>query len=150
MQTVSGRSLLLTQVAEGVLLHESEFCQSNAVVVQGRAWHANFGEAPRYGMAGCAATVRALLSDAHWQDRVAKVLPPDIAEHIPLDLFGLITGLPAKTAQIPWDGPQVRDRAYVQSLRDAGVPSDPRIGPSATFDWLPTVHERQLQQLAQR
>jgi len=28
---------LLRQVAEGVLVHESEFCQSNAVVVQGRA-----------------------------------------------------------------------------------------------------------------
>jgi glyoxylase-like metal-dependent hydrolase (beta-lactamase superfamily II) len=36
------------------------------------------------------------------------MLPPDIAEEIPLDLFGLITGLPAKTARIPWDGPQVR------------------------------------------
>ena len=28
---------MLKQVAEGVLVHESEFCQSNAVVVQGRA-----------------------------------------------------------------------------------------------------------------
>ena len=28
---------MLTQVAEGVLIHESEFCQSNAVVVQGGA-----------------------------------------------------------------------------------------------------------------
>jgi glyoxylase-like metal-dependent hydrolase (beta-lactamase superfamily II) len=28
---------VLTQVAEGVLIHESEFCQSNAVVVQGGA-----------------------------------------------------------------------------------------------------------------
>ena len=27
---------------------------------------------------------------------------------IPMDLFGLITGLPAETAQIPWDGPEVR------------------------------------------
>ena len=27
---------MLRQVAEGVLIHESEFCQSNAVVVQGR------------------------------------------------------------------------------------------------------------------
>ncbi|MFD0583761.1 MBL fold metallo-hydrolase [Dactylosporangium darangshiense] len=27
---------MLKQVAEGVLVHESEFCQSNAVVVQGR------------------------------------------------------------------------------------------------------------------
>jgi glyoxylase-like metal-dependent hydrolase (beta-lactamase superfamily II) len=28
---------MLKQVAEGVLTHESEFCQSNAVVVHGRA-----------------------------------------------------------------------------------------------------------------
>ncbi|MEN3362322.1 MAG: hypothetical protein V7637_6304, partial [Mycobacteriales bacterium] len=28
---------MLRQVAEGVLIHESEFMQSNAVVVQGRA-----------------------------------------------------------------------------------------------------------------
>src|SRR6266446_2900562 len=37
LQTTSGRSPVLRQVAEGVLIHESEFCQSNAVVVQGRA-----------------------------------------------------------------------------------------------------------------
>ena len=44
------------------------------------------------------------------------------------------------------------DRAYVQALRDGGVPDDPRIGPSATFgkDWLPGVYEWQLQQLAQK
>jgi glyoxylase-like metal-dependent hydrolase (beta-lactamase superfamily II) len=35
-------------------------------------------------------------------------LPPEIAEETPLDLFGRITGLPAGTAQIPWDGPRVR------------------------------------------
>ena len=28
---------MLRQVADGVLIHESEFCQSNAVVVRGRA-----------------------------------------------------------------------------------------------------------------
>jgi hypothetical protein len=28
---------VLRQVAEGVLIHQSEFCQSNAVVVHGRA-----------------------------------------------------------------------------------------------------------------
>jgi glyoxylase-like metal-dependent hydrolase (beta-lactamase superfamily II) len=164
------------------------------------------------------------------------MLPPDIADQIPLDLLGLITGLPAETALIPWDGPQVRiiehqahapghaallieergvlvagdmlsdvlipmldlndtadpiedylaalrllegvagdvdvlvpghgsigvadqvharidqDRAYVHASRDAGVPSDPRVGPSATYgkDWLPGVHERQLQRLARR
>ena len=43
-------------------------------------------------------------------------------------------------------------RAYVHALRDVGVPADPRVGPSATFgqDWLPGVHERQLQHLARR
>jgi glyoxylase-like metal-dependent hydrolase (beta-lactamase superfamily II) len=45
-----------------------------------------------------------------------------------------------------------RDRAYVQAVRDARVPSDPRIGPTATYgrDWLPGVHERQAQHLAGR
>ena len=36
------------------------------------------------------------------------MIPPDIVEQVPLDLLGLITGLPAETARIPWDGPQVR------------------------------------------
>ena len=141
---------MLRQVAEGVLIHESEFCQSNAVVVHGRAgvllidpgvlgyemaalandlrelgqpvvagfsthphwdhllWHAGLGAAPRYGTARCAATVRDRLSDAGAKARVAGLIPPDIVEQVPLDLLGLITGLPAETAQIPWDGPQVR------------------------------------------
>jgi len=269
---------VLRQVAEGVLIHQSEFCQSNAVVVEGRAgallidpgiygsemaclasdlsglgqtvvagfsthphwdhllWHAGLGAAPRYGTARCAATIRDRLSGPHWKDSLAGMIPPDIAEQISWDLFGLITGLPAETTRIPWDGPQVRiiehqahapghaallieergvlvagdmlsevlipmldlndtaepienylaalrllegvagdigvlvpghgsiggadqvraridqDRAYVHALRDASVPGDPRVGPSATFgkDWLPGVHERQLQQLARR
>ena len=268
---------MLRQVAEGVLIHESEFCQSNAVVVHGRAgvllidpgiygsemaclandlsdagqtvvagfsthdhwdhvlWHARFGAAPRYGTARCAATVRERLPDARAKARVAAVMiPPDIAGQVPLDLLGDIAGLPAETARIPWDGPHVRviehqahapghaallieergvlvagdmlsdglipmldlndaadpierylaalrvlegvagdvdvlvpghgsvggadqaparidrDRAYVHALRDGHAPSDPRLGPSATFDWLPSVHERQLQHLARR
>jgi glyoxylase-like metal-dependent hydrolase (beta-lactamase superfamily II) len=36
------------------------------------------------------------------------MIPPDIVEQVPLDLLGLVTGLPADTARIPWDGPQVR------------------------------------------
>jgi glyoxylase-like metal-dependent hydrolase (beta-lactamase superfamily II) len=141
---------VLRQVAEGVLIHKSEFCQSNAVVVQGRGgvllidpgvlgeeiaclandlrelgqpvvagfsthphwdhllWDARLGAAPRYGTARCAASVRGLLSDAQWKARVAQFIPPDIVEQVPLDLLGLITGLPAETARIPWDGPQVR------------------------------------------
>jgi len=269
---------VLRQVAQGVLIHESEFCQSNAVVVHGRAgvllidpgvhgsemaclandlgelgqtvvagfsthphwdhllWHAGLGAAPRYGTARCADIVRVLLSDAGWKARIVEWIPPDIAEQVPLDLLGLITGLPAEMAQIPWDGPQVRiiehqahvpghaalliedrgvlvagdmlsdvlipmldlndtadpiedylaalrllegvagdvdvlvpghgstggadqvharidqDRAYVHALRDAHVPSDPRVGPSARYgkDWLPGVHARQLQRLARR
>ena len=141
---------MLRQVADGVLVHESQFIQSNTVVAQGASgvllidpgiqgdemaclandlsdsgqtvvagfsthphwdhllWHAGLGSAPRYGTARCAATVRDLLSDAGWKTQVAEALPPDIAEEIPLDLFGLITGLPADTSQVPWDGPQIR------------------------------------------
>jgi len=270
---------VLRQVAEGVLIHESEFVQSNAIVVQGPAgvllidpgvhgdemaclandlsdscqtvvagfsthphwdhllWHAGLGAPPRYGTARCAATVRTRLPDARAKARIAEVMiPPDIAEQVPLDLLGLIAGLPAEMAQVPWDGPRVRivehqahapghaallieesgvlvagdmlsdvlipmldlndtadpiedylaalrllegaaggvdvlvpghgsiggadqvharidqDRAYVHALRDAHVPSDPRVGPSAKdgWDWVAGVHERQLQHLAQR
>jgi glyoxylase-like metal-dependent hydrolase (beta-lactamase superfamily II) len=267
---------VLRQVAEGVLVHESEFLQSNAVVVQGRTgvlvidpgvrgdemaclandlsdsgqtvvagfsthphwdhllWHASLSEAPRHGTARCAATVRDRLSDARAKARIAELIPPDIVEQVPLDLLGLITGLPAETEKIPWDGPQIRiiehqahapghaallieeravlvagdtlsdvliplldlndtadpvedylaalrlledaahdvdvvipghgsiggaeqiharidqDRAYLHALRDAQVVSDPRVGPSPTCDWLPGVHERQLQNLARR
>jgi glyoxylase-like metal-dependent hydrolase (beta-lactamase superfamily II) len=267
---------VLRQVAEGVLIHQSEFLQTNTVVVQGRVgvllidpgvlgdemaclandlsdagqtvvagfsthphwdhllWHASLGTAPRYGTARCAATVRDRLSDARAKARIAGLIPPDIVEQVPLDLLGLITGLPAETEQIPWDGPQVRiiehqahapghaallieerraliagdtlsdvliplldmndtadpiedylaglrliegaaddidvvvpghgsiggadqiharieqDRAYVHALRDAQVVSDPRVGPSAIHDWMPGVHERQLESLARR
>jgi glyoxylase-like metal-dependent hydrolase (beta-lactamase superfamily II) len=141
---------VLRQVAEGVLIHQSEFCQSNAVVVRGQAgallvdagiygyemaclandlsesgqtvvagfsthphwdhvlWHAGLGAAPRYGTARCAAAVRDQLSGAGWKARIAEWIPPHIAGQISWDLFGLITGLPAETARIPWDGPQVR------------------------------------------
>ncbi len=46
-------------------------------------------------------------SDDGWRARVAEGLPPEIADDVPLDLFGLVTGLPAGTARIPWDGPDV-------------------------------------------
>jgi glyoxylase-like metal-dependent hydrolase (beta-lactamase superfamily II) len=71
-------------------------------------WHAALGDAPRYGTARCAANMRDMLSNADWKARVAAGLPPEVAEEVPLDLFGLITGLPAAAAQIPWAGPQVR------------------------------------------
>ena len=142
---------MLTRVAEGVLVHESDFMQSNAVIVHGGAgvlvidagirgdelagiatdlrerghavaagfsthphwdhllWHAGLGTAPRYGTARCAAIIQARLSDPEWKAAVGGMIPPDIAEQVPLDdLFGRIIGLPAETERIPWDGPEVR------------------------------------------
>jgi glyoxylase-like metal-dependent hydrolase (beta-lactamase superfamily II) len=141
---------VLTRVAEGVLVHQSELLQNNTAVVQGQAgvllidagitgdemgclandlrqlgqpgvagfsthpvwdhvlWHAELGDAPRYGTARGAAVMRYVRSNAGWEARVAQGLPPEVAEDIPLDPFGIITGLRAGTAQIPWNGPDVR------------------------------------------
>jgi glyoxylase-like metal-dependent hydrolase (beta-lactamase superfamily II) len=71
-------------------------------------WLPELGDAPRYGTARCAAFMRDFRSNADWKARAAEALPPEIAEETPLDLFGLITGLPEGTTQIPWDGPEVR------------------------------------------
>ncbi|GAA2354514.1 MBL fold metallo-hydrolase [Catellatospora methionotrophica] len=142
---------MLRQVADGVLVHESEFVQSNAIVVRGRdgvllvdaglqdheltcladdlselgqavvagfsthpdwdhlLWHERLGAAPRYGTARCAAAVQEQLSDPGIKAEItAHLEPTGIAEHVPLDLYGLITALPAGAARLPWDGPQVR------------------------------------------
>jgi glyoxylase-like metal-dependent hydrolase (beta-lactamase superfamily II) len=141
---------VLNQVADGVLVHQSELLQNNTVVVQGGTgvllidpgitdnelaclandlrelgqpvaagfsthpdwdhvlWHAQLGEAPRYGTARCAAYMRGLLSSVDWKTRVAEGLPPEIADEVPLELFGLITGLPPQTESVPWDGTEIR------------------------------------------
>ena len=139
---------MLRQVADGVLVHQSAFLQSNAVVVRGGAgvllvdpgvlddelagiatdltapvvagfsthphwdhllWHAQFGDAPRYGTARCAAAIDARLADPDWKAFVAGMIPADIVDQVTLDgLFGRITGLPADAERVPWDGPAVR------------------------------------------
>lgn len=141
---------MLASVAEGVWTHQSEFCESNAVVVQGSSglllvdagildgelvqlaedihdlgqpviagfsthphwdhllWHEQLGAAPRYGTATCAAAIQARLSDPQWREFVAGMMPPELVSEVPLDLFGLIEGLPVATAYVPWDGPRVR------------------------------------------
>jgi glyoxylase-like metal-dependent hydrolase (beta-lactamase superfamily II) len=266
---------MLTRVAVGVLVHESEFMQSNTVVVQGRAgvllidpgitgeemvalardirelgqpvaagfsthphwdhvlWHSDFGAAPRYGTARCAASMRHLRANPDWQSRVATFLPSELAEAIPTGLLGLVTGLPVGAAVIPWDGPTVRiiehrahtaghaallveecgalvagdmlsdilmpildmdaadpiedylealrlfdgvtgeaevvipghgsiggadqvrprieqDREYVKALGDGRAAEDARLLPSGPLDWLPDVHRRQVQRLAEK
>ena len=141
---------MLTQVSDGVLVHQSELLRNNTVVVKGRngvllvdpgitgdemgclandlrelgqpvvagfathpdwdhvLWHAELGEAPRYGTARCAAFLRDLRSEPDWKARAAQALPSEIAADTPLDLFGLITALPDSGVRIPWDGPDVR------------------------------------------
>ncbi|MFF2453383.1 MBL fold metallo-hydrolase [Isoptericola sp. NPDC058082] len=71
-------------------------------------WHPGLGDAPRYGTARCAAELRRLLSDPGWEARVVEGLPPEIADDVPLDGYGLVTGLPDGATRIPWDGPHVR------------------------------------------
>jgi len=141
---------MLQQVAEGVFVHESEFIQSNSIVVQGTdgvllidpgitsaemadlaadlaqlgqpvvagfsthpdwdhvLWHASFGDVPRYGTQRNAAAMRELLSSPGWEARVAEVLPPEVADDIPMDLFGLIEGLPDGVTEVFWDGPRIQ------------------------------------------
>jgi hypothetical protein len=107
---------MLRQVAEDVLIHQSEFCQSNAVVVQGRAGVLLI--AP-----GCTGDVDVLIPG-----------------------YGSIGGVGQVRARIE------QDRAYMQALRGPGAPGDPRVGPTAKdgWDWVASVHERQLQRIARR
>lgn len=71
-------------------------------------WHPALGDVPRHGTPRCAAVLDALRSDPAWRERVAAGLPEEIADEVPLDLFGLVTALPAGVDEVPWDGPRVR------------------------------------------
>jgi glyoxylase-like metal-dependent hydrolase (beta-lactamase superfamily II) len=162
---------VLQRIAEGVLVHESEFIQSQTTVVQGSGgvllvdpgitgrdltdlandlselgqpvaagfathpdwdhvlWHQTFGEVPRYGTARNAATMRQLIAQPGWRDNLSDWLPPEHIDDIPMDLFGLVTGLPEGTGAVPWDGPTVRiveHRAHAEGhaalfIEDSGV-----------------------------
>ncbi|MGY1714127.1 MBL fold metallo-hydrolase [Geodermatophilus sp. SYSU D01106] len=71
-------------------------------------WHAALGGAPRYGTARCAEVLRELRSELGWEAREAEGLPEEIAGEVSLDLYGLVTALPAGASEVPWDGPRVR------------------------------------------
>lgn len=72
-------------------------------------WHPDLGTPPRFGTAVGAAMVQARLADPNFAASVAGMIPEDIVERVPVDdLFGRVTGLPAETALVPWDGPAVR------------------------------------------
>ena len=119
---VQGRTGVLL-VDPGIQDHElaclaDDLSQAGQTVVAGFSthpdwdhllWHPRLGDAPRYGTARCAAAVREQLSDpdarTHIVDHLAET---EIAGQVSLDRYGLIAALPAGTARIPWDGPQVR------------------------------------------
>ena len=63
---------------------------------------------PRFGTARCASFLQDLRSRPDWRARAAEGLPPEIVDDVPLDLFGLITAVPAGSTQVTWDGPRVR------------------------------------------
>lgn len=71
-------------------------------------WHPSLGTSPRYGTARASAVLDDLRAQSDWRAQVAEGLPPEIAEDVPLELFGLLTGLPAGAATVPWEGPAVR------------------------------------------
>ena len=71
-------------------------------------WHPKLGDAPRYGTARCASFMQDLRSQADWQARVAQGLPEEIADDVPLELFGLITALSSGTQELPWAGTKIR------------------------------------------
>ena len=71
-------------------------------------WHADLGEAPRFGTAACAAAMAELLEHPDWQEELVPWLPPEFVDDIPLELLGLITAVPDASTHVPWDGPAVR------------------------------------------
>lgn len=71
-------------------------------------WHADLGAPPRYGTARCASAIQAFLSNPQWREDIVEELPPEVIGQVPLDLLGLLTGLPEEAPRIPWDGPEVR------------------------------------------
>jgi glyoxylase-like metal-dependent hydrolase (beta-lactamase superfamily II) len=141
---------MLRQVAEGVLVHQSEILLNNTVVVHGRSgvllidpiitdsemtclggdvresgqsvatgfsthpdwdhalWHAELGQAPRYGTDRCAAYMRDVRSKADWQAVPLRAYHRRSPTRYRWTCAGLITGLPAGTEHLPWDGPDVR------------------------------------------
>jgi hypothetical protein len=162
---------MLTQVAEGVQVHQSALLQNNTVVVQGRSGVLRRGRAGppvRHAVAG---PRRRGPAAGDRRRHAVRLLVPMLDDFDSTDdpiedyLVGL-GSLESVTDQvhvvIPGHGSvggadQVRarieqDRAYLHALRDGRAPDDPRIGPSAKpgWEWVSDIHAGQAQRLAER
>lgn len=71
-------------------------------------WHPALGDAPRYGTAATSRALRDLRAQDDWREQIADGLPPEIESDVPLELFGLLTALPAGATEVPWRGPTAR------------------------------------------
>lgn len=71
-------------------------------------WHPSLGEVPRYGTARAAAVLAELRDRPDWEAQLAEGLPPEIADEVPLEWFGLLTAVPAGATMVPWNGPTAR------------------------------------------
>ncbi len=80
-------------------------------------WIDELGDALRLGTAACADALHEQMADPDWRSKEAEDLPPEIADDVPMDLYGLITGLPAGAGRLPWDGPEVRVIEHVAHER---------------------------------
>jgi hypothetical protein len=124
---------VLRQVAEGVLIHESEFCQSNAVAVHGQAG--------------------VLLIDPGIYGSEMACVTAQPAARLPSEICGQVrTGRTASPGGYPRTSPS---RCRGTSLASSPVcpPRWPAFRGMARKSGLSSIrrmHERQLQQLAQR
>lgn len=71
-------------------------------------WHPALGGAPRYATARAHAAITAFLAGPDWVEQLQDGLPPEIADDVPLELFGELTALPEGATSVPWSGPEVR------------------------------------------
>lgn len=68
-------------------------------------WHPVLGDAPRYGTSAAAAFLSELRSQPDWQQQFREGVPEEIADDVPVELFGLLS--PA-VGELSWDGPTAR------------------------------------------
>jgi glyoxylase-like metal-dependent hydrolase (beta-lactamase superfamily II) len=115
---------MLTQVADGVLVHRSELLANNAVVVRGRAGVLVVDPGLTADEMACLAT------DLH---ELGQPVVAGFATHPDWDhvLWHVHTRIEL-------------DRAYVRALRDGIDPVDPRIdSPEPGWEWVADIHAGQ-------